>query len=342
MFRRKDKSPSDGFYEAFSDIIFATMAIFVLLMTIFLVVVRVSDVPQQAEPQIQSQGADDIAACVAQRFVIEEQQREREANATRAVAELNQEIQKLQADIEALNSETQALSARASRARPEVKDTPIEIAIALDKSNSMAHEIDNLENAVLRLAQLLPLISEKVTISIVAYRNNSAGYDASAYFQRRWIRPYQDDGGASLNALRRFLQAQQAEAGAAPILEATQWALSTFSAAHPKKRQVLMVLGDVGPYETPRGGINMGAWGQTRARQFSALVSQWTRASPQQRKLILHFSGLDELNGWQRAKHRASRDLFQHTARSAGQPDAYRESIATMYVYFLIAALERK
>ena len=81
MFRRKDKSPSDGFYEAFSDIIFATMAIFVLLMTIFLVVVRVSDVPQQAEPQIQSQGADDIAACVAQRFVIEEQQREREANA---------------------------------------------------------------------------------------------------------------------------------------------------------------------------------------------------------------------------------------------------------------------
>ncbi len=342
MFRRKDKAPSDGFYEAFSDIIFATMAIFVLLMTIFLVVVRVSDVPQQAEPDIQTTGADEIAACMAQRFVIDEQQREREANAERAVAELSEEIRKMEADIEALNSETEALSARASQARPEVKDTPIEIAIALDKSNSMSREIDNLENAVLRLAQLLPLISEKVTISIVAYRRNGLGYDASAYFPRRWIRPYKDDGGASFNALRGFLAGQQAEAGAAPILEATQWALSTFTAAHPKKRQVLMVLGDVGPYETPQGGVNTGAWGQARERQFTQVISQWVRASPKQRKLILHFSGLDELHGWQGSKHRRSRDLFQRTAGVAGQPDAYRESIATMYVDFLIAALERK
>ena len=307
-----DDSTGAGFYEAFSDIIFATMAIFVLLMTIFLVLAQESSPIRQAQKKLEA---------------------------------LQEQVTEVKEKKEEIKNESTQLESRLE----ELSNKNVEIAIAVDKTGSMEEELYNLKNAIKQLAKILPKVMDKVSISIAAYHLDENDRDNTAIFNMKQIYDSKKDNGASYKSLTNFLSRQRHKGGAAPVLSATNKVLAQFnSTANERDHQVFMLLGDVGPYEitanspdviTPRG--------EQRAASLVSNIKQWVRAK-KNRNIILLFSGRDEINGKydstsaRRNKHKKSMNLFKQIASESGQPKAYTENQSRMLVDFLVAALKRK
>lgn len=302
-----------GFYEFFSDIIFATMAIFVLLMTIFIVLAQESSPIRKAKKQIDAINAQ--------------------------TAEISEKI---------VEKEQQAKSLEAQIAKLARKD--VEIAIAVDKTGSMEQELYNLKSAIQKLAQILPKVSESVKISVVSYRISESGRNETVTFPMTRILDAQKDGGKSYRKLVSFLSRQRHKSGLAPILSASRQAIAQFSPSSTfKGHQVFMLLGDVGPYEESINDADrITASGERRASQLVDLVGTWAKAK-KNRNMIILFSGRDEVyrtgfgyGAARRHKHKISMDLFKQIATRAGQPKAYTENQSSMLADFLVAALKRQ
>ena len=118
-----------SFYESFSDLIFATMAIFVLLMIIFLTLVQISEAKTQEEL---------------------EQKQEALAQAKKAEEQLK-ELTKTVMDL-----------------RGQLKTRSLEIVIAVDVTGSMQEEITHLKATIDTIASAMPSITS-LKIGIVAY-----------------------------------------------------------------------------------------------------------------------------------------------------------------------------
>ena len=302
---------TSNFYEFFSDIIFATMAIFVLLMTIFIALINEQSPVTQAKRQL---------------------------------AELEQQIEDLKQD------ETE-IEAQLSDVRSQVLDMEqrdVEIFIIVDRTGSMEQELYNLKNAVLRLALILPKVTDSLKIGVASYWADTEKNVANIKtYSMQELNAPEKDNGRSYNTLKRFMDAQTHLGGNAPILKATNVALKQFSGADRfDGHQVLMILGDVGPYEEANDAFRISRAGVARANQLTQNVSNWVK-SRNNRNLIVLFSGRDELNDRSRSnldrqKYRTSQELFQTIAKQAGQPDAYTENQNTMLTDFLVAALKRK
>ncbi len=307
----KSADSGAGFYESFTDIIFATMAIFVLLMTIFLVLANETSPVGKAKKQ--------LAAIVAE---------------TEQLAEATEEIEE---QSEALEQEISELAVRS-----------VEIAIVVDKTGSMEQELANLKSAIARLGALLPSITESVRIGVVAYRINENGSNATSVYPMTTISKRDEDQGRSVQSLNRFLQQQRHVSGLAPVGQATRAALSMFdSSPNYKGHQVFMLLGDVGPYEDSMAAVDrISNAGRAKAREMTERISQWVTGK-KNRNIIVLFSGRDEIYrrefGRERQeKHRVSMELFKQIAAASGQPKAYTENQSTMLADFLVAALKRK
>lgn len=300
-----------GFYEAFSDVIFATMAIFVLLMIIFLLL----------------------------------------AHESSPIAKLKKRIEAVEQQTQTVTAATDRLAEDSAVAEEEVAkmaERNVEIAIAVDKSGGMEQELNNLKRAISRLGEILPGVAKEVKIGVVAYRINENYHNATDVFPLTRIVKTSADQGRSVGALKQYLRRQNHASGLAPILEATQQAISMFNpAASFNGHQVLMILGDVGPYEESiQGADEITAQGERKAGQLVNLVGQWVK-SKKNRNIILLFSGRDEiyrpLGGQDRRhKHSVSMELFKQIAAAAGQPKAYTENQSSMLADFLVAALKRK
>lgn len=302
-----------GFYESFSDIIFATMAIFVLLMVIFVVLAEASSPVKEAKKKLE------------------------------AVQMEKSEVEKSIAQVEQKSKVKDSKLEKMSRKE-------VEISIAVDKTGSMEEELYNLKNAIKRLAKILPKVSENVKVSVVSYRISESGRNEMAIFPMTQMLDSKDDGGRSYQLLSQFLAAQRHESGLAPILNATNVALNQFTKnANYKGHQVFMLLGDVGPYEESINDADrITSAGERRAEQLVDMISTWSRAR-KNRNMIILFSGRDEVyrTGWgvgaaRRHKHKISMDLFKEIASASGQPKAYTENQSTMLADFLVAALKRK
>lgn len=303
-----------GFYEAFSDIIFATMAIFVLLMTLFLILAEESSPVRKAEGRLEAVRAE-----------IEAQR---------------DEIAKIQARTQATEEEVSAVAER-----------HVEIAIAVDKTGSMEQELYNLKNAILRLAEILPKVTDSLRIGLVAYRiNESTQRNETDVFPMTEIRARDEDGGRSYDALSNYLARQRHASGAAPVLEATREAIGLLNHAPGYKgHQVFMLLGDVGPYENHVSDLDaITPEGERRAQVLVNTIGGWAKGR-KDRNVIILFSGRDEINRFEfgigparRHKHKISMDLFRSLAEAAGQADGYTENQSTMLVDFIVAALKRK
>ena len=308
----KSESKVVGFYESFSDLIFATMAIFVLLMIVFVVLVQESSPIGKAKKQLEA---------------IKEQIEETKA--------------------ETLEAEEEAKAKEAEIAKLAKRN--IEIVIAVDKSGSMEEELRNLAATINELAQILPKISEDVRIGVVAYRTaEDAVRDQTSILPMYPIVDAEKDQGRSLSQLRSFLASQRAVSGLAPTLKATKKSLSLFNQSSDfDGHQVFMLLGDVGPYEESlRGSDVVTNAGRARADQLVASVGQWVKAR-KDRNIIVLFSGRDEMTTREnppqrRRKHRTSMELFKRIAVEAGQQDSYTENQSNMLTDFLVAALKRK
>lgn len=308
----KSESKVVGFYESFSDLIFATMAIFVLLMIVFVVLVQESSPIGKAKKQLEA---------------IKEQ-----------IEETKAETQQAEEEAKAKEAEIAKLAKR-----------NIEIVIAVDKSGSMEEELRNLAATINELAQILPKISEDVRIGVVAYRTaEDAVRDQTSILPMYPIVDAEKDQGRSLSQLRSFLASQRAVSGLAPTLKATQKSLSLFNQSpNFDGHQVFMLLGDVGPYEESLydSDVITNA-GRARADQLVASVGQWVKAR-KDRNIIVLFSGRDEMTTREnppqrRRKHRTSMELFKRIAVEAGQRDSYTENQSNMLTDFLVAALKRK
>jgi preprotein translocase subunit YajC len=302
-----------GFYEFFSDIIFATMAIFVLLMTIFIVLAQESSPARKAKKQIEAV-----------------------------------KVKTLEVADEIVSTEGKAKSLDAQIAKLARKD--IQIAIAVDKTGSMEEELYNLKSAIQKLAQILPKVSESVSISVVSYRISERGRNDTVLFPMTRLMDSSLDNGKSYQQLVNFLSRQRHESGLAPILDATKQALASFDNSPDfKGHQVFMLLGDVGPYEESINGVDeITRGGEQRARQLVSSVGSWAKEK-KNRNIIILFSGRDEVyktgagyGAARRHKHRVSMDLFKQIAVQAGQPKAYTENQSSMLADFLVAALKRQ
>lgn len=306
-----DDTGGVGFYESFSDIIFATMAIFILLMTLFLVLAQESGPVREAQKKLEA----------VQEQVTKTNEKKEEFN--------NQSI-KLESKLEKLSNKN------------------VEIAIAVDKTGSMEEELYNLKHAIEQLAKILPKIMDRVSISIVAYHVGENDRDNTVLFPMTLIQDYKKDNGASYKKLTGFLSLQRHKSGSAPVLSATKEALSQFNpSASARDHQVFMLLGDVGPYEITYNSPDViTPLGKQRAASLVSSVKQWVDAK-NNRNIIILFSGRDEVNdrssgSARRYKHHKSMELFKQIADESGQPKAYTENQSSMLVDFLVAALKRK
>lgn len=306
-----DDSTGPGFYESFSDIIFATMAIFILLMILFLVLVQESSPVKKAQKRL---------------------------------ATLQEQVVEINAKTKKINSQSTQLASNLEK----LKNKNVEIAIAVDKTGSMEAELYNLKHAISQLAKILPKIMDKVSISVIAYHSGENDRDNTVLFPMMLIHDYKKDNGASYKKLTRFLSRQRHKGGTAPILSATKKVLSQFNPnASPRDHQVFMLLGDVGPYEITYNSPDViTPLGEQRAASLVSSIKQWVVAK-KNRNIIILFSGRDEVNDSQygldrQKKHIKSMKLFKQIANESGQPKAYTENQSSMLVDFLVAALKRK
>nr|MBV6630370.1 VWA domain-containing protein [Oceanococcus sp. HetDA_MAG_MS8] len=348
MFSRRGKTTHGGFYESFSDVIFATMAIFILLMTVFMVVIKtgqalpktpiVSSTPQ--EPTLANQQAELLRERFEQELIL--QSRQQAAAARRdelqaLVSGLQEQLQVTQAEIEA--EQVSAIDAQRSINTVTIKERIVEIVVVIDASNSMRDEIRELRQVVGRMAQLFPYVTKEFRIGIIAHAH-ARNASRMERFALSTIRRTSDDGGVSYRRVADWLSAIRPRGGASRVLEASELAVGMFGRPQANHHQIVMVIGDVGPTEMDLGGA-MHPFATQRMSRMQQVLTRFA-SSHQDRKLIMHFSGLDNLRGYDALKYRQARRLFKDIANISGQSGTYSENPTTMFVDFLVASLEQK
>lgn len=294
-----------SFYETFSDLIFATLAIFVLLMSVFLVQVNVET------------GLDELLK------EIETQSAKRDAEEQR-LASRKEELNKLEQQAQSLAQYN------------------FEVVIAVDTTGSMQLELDRLTETIALIARVLPQIADSAKIGVVAYRKNEQDQLDIKEFPLQQILPEEQDNGRSLRQISRFISNLRAQPGSAPLERAIDRALRMFTSPNLfTGHQTFMLLGDVGPYEDRYRDQAIDAVNRQQEQSIIAQLKNWKQASFSRNPLIL-FSGLDEINkttGTQNLKFRESRKFFARIAQEMGSPEAYTEDSGEMIPSLLGAIL---
>lgn len=303
---------STSFYETFSDLIFATMAIFVLLMIIFIVQVNLEEGLEELEKKI----ADEMELLETKKQELKEQKTENEklTNAEKSLQQYN-----------------------------------FEIVIAVDITGSMQREIDKLTDTIGLIGKVLPQIAHSVKIGIVAYRRDEKDKLAIKTFPLQVIKAENEDNKKSYRRVHDWVRGLRAKPGSAPVELAMDQALKMFSS--PDKftgHQTFMFLGDVGPFEDKYRDQSIDS---RNREQADAMVDQLKIWVDQQfhRNVLILFSGEDEIaktlrlqgpNGRQHQKFLQSRKLFQRFAKETGQPESYTTDSSEMIPSLLSAILK--
>jgi hypothetical protein len=301
----RTQSASTSFYEAFSDLIFATLAIMVLLMIVFLIQINLDIGVEALEQQLaDTQG----------RF----------AERREALADANEE------------------NARLKKSEQALQQYNIELAIAVDVTGSMQLEINQLADTIGLVGRILPRIANKVRIGVIAYRRDEQNRVRTQEFPMQRIANPDSDGQRSFRRLHSFVRSLRARPGSAPLEEAVDSALKMFSStASFNGHQAFMLLGDVGPYEDRYRDQTIDSRNQRQAEAMRRQLSIWTKASNHRNVLVL-FTGEDEIaktSGAQNQKFVASRTFFRQLAEAAGQPDGYSNNYSEMIPLLLSTAL---
>lgn len=246
--KMKLESPSrfTSFYESFSDLIFATMAIFVLLMTIFLVLVKT----EQTVP---------------------------------------------------------------------VKS--LELVVAVDVTGSMSEPLTDLADTLVTMSKVLPLVSPKFSVGIVAYRLQSNSNSVYRVLDPLPIAAQDEDGGGSFNKLVEFSNRElKAIGGAALLVPSIERAITMFPTLPNKDaNQVLVLIGDVGPFENTAGTL------RERENTIFQMAKQWAGESP--RRFIVPIFTPTSLA---RERRPQSRKFFEGLAAAVEQPENFTDNSGNM------------
>jgi len=302
----KPSNSSTSFYETFSDLIFATMAIFVLLMIVFVVQVNLDKGIEELLEQIKKE-----------------------------TAELKAEEEKL--------AEKNEQKDRLEQSKKSLEQYNFEIVIAVDTTGSMQWELDQLADTIGLIGKILPKIGKNVKMGVVAYRRDENNRKDIKVFPLQRIMDEDKDGRRSYRKIHSFVSRLRARPGSAPIEEAMDKALKMFSSTDTFiGHQAFMLLGDVGPYEDRYRDQMIDSKNRQQEKGMMDQLKLWTGKSFHRNVLIL-FSGEDEIgktSGKQNKKFVESREFFKKLAAAAGQPDGYTSNQTEMIPQLLSTILK--
>lgn len=299
-----------SFYESFSDLIFTTMAIFVLLMMVFLAMVN----PKQVEALKESL-----------------------AQAENKIEQQAQQIAREQAEKSQLQDQARKQSEDLAKALEAGKSRGVELIVAVDLSASMQNPINHLIETVLIIAETLPEVAPNFKIGIVGYRLRPNDPNYLHVFRLQQIRAREADGGRSLRALADFAERLRAESGTAVVREAIDEALNMFTAPRNFDGfQTMVLIGDVGPWEYPGGGIDtIEPAERTIANEIKRKVKAWVSGSTRRNMVSVFTWDIPNAERWQRDIRPESEAFFRSLVAEAGQAENFTANIGKLLAFLL-------
>ncbi len=317
----KLESPSrfTSFYESFSDLIFATMAIFVLLMTIFLTL-------------IQSSGSEGDLKEMLQ-------------DVEKRVVEQSEQIAKAEFERDKAREQLQELTEQLTKLEDSVKAQGLELVIAVDVSGSMGEALGHLVETITTIGKVLPKITPEFRVGIVAYRQGPDDRTPLKIFPPHRIVVDSKDGGRSFAKISNFLQGLKASNGIAPVGMAVDKAIGILSSSNAYDGyQIFLLLGDVGPYEYSLEDLFFSQQKKRHEAPIIRKIASWVKGSDKRRVISL-FSGATPEPSWPQGyhiRHKESLRFFREVAAKSGQPDNFTQNPGKMLAYLLTAIVKNK
>lgn len=236
---------STSFYEAFSDLIFGTMAIFVLLMLVFMIQVSTA-----RETEDSRQSVDELEQKIKQ---------------------LEDEVQQAQHESDEAKDKQKAAEQAASNLKPK----PVDLVIAVDGTSSMGATLGSIQRNIESAAEIAARLSPRFRLGLIVYRDQRNTH----VFPLTEIKPtVKGSPSQGLKQLRQFLndkvlevwstQGGRGETGGVRVgsshmvtrmeplraLADVEYGIKTGlsmlgGGQQNEQRKVLIVAGDVGPWE---------------------------------------------------------------------------------------------
>jgi cell division protein FtsL len=276
-------SEQTSFYEVFSDLIFATMAIFVLIIIVLIIQVRPEGVPAEE------------------------------------VAELEKEIEEQAKELE----ETQ------KKLEDAIATAAVELIVVVDGSGSMQPTMDELKGSIVSIAKTIPIVTSEFRLGLVIYRSELE------IFPVRQILAEDKDGGRSLASVSRFTERLQPRSDVAGIDDGVIKALSMYQS--PSSRKSLIVLGDVGPYESnyvPPSSLSLDCNDTTREQRTISAVRRFGAQNENFRIFTLFTAGGAPSNCPE-----TTVPFFREMAATLGDDGQYSADLSELFVFLLQGAL---
>lgn len=294
-----------SFYESFSDLIFGTMAIFLLLMIALLTQVKQENIE--------------------------------------AIKNINKEMSKqIKTSSETIES-MQSIITKMAQEVDAIRFKKIEIAIAVDTTGSMTSAIQSLNETMSTLAGILSKTSPDFRITVISYGQNPIIDE----FPLIKIKREQEDNGSSLNSLKQYFEKTRKmtmyRGGSAPVRIAMERAITLLN--HPTASddtlQIVLLVGDVGPYEyIPFDQLS---WSTEESHIYS-FVNNWLRQNTN-RRILTVFTATEPLNPDQlesQAQYSASIKFYSNLAGLNNQINSYTNNQGKILALILDAIIKEK
>tara|TARA_Y100001954_G_C15765905_1_gene581741 strand:+ start:414 stop:1442 length:1029 start_codon:yes stop_codon:yes gene_type:complete len=328
-----------SFYESFSDLIFATMAIFVLLLIVFLVQVNAQTVKAVNTEQLRVEAAAQTAEL--------EETREQMMQVEEQNSELQDELDKSEQEANAL--------------KESLKVRPLELVVVMDVSGSMTTQMDVLRQALRQLTLLLPSLSDDIKIGIVVYQSkikhfpenqnqlqrilqaeddNGASFRSVTDWMAKWLTPAsRSNDSASVRRLRQYSQVSKLSPSSVNIIAGVKRGISLFTKVPPARmRQVFLLIGDVGPFEG-KGRVEVISPEESREAQvIQQTIRDWAVQREQRGVIALRVRTQNR----EQPLEPNTDAFFKGVASAAGENGKYTEDWENVLVEIVAALLERK
>ncbi len=275
-----------------------------------------------------------------------------QVNIEKNIDELEQQIKEAETRLENENiklKEGQEKHKNLVKSQKSLQQYNLELVIAVDTTGSMQRELDQLTQTIGLIGKVLPKIANSVKIGIVAYRKDEQEKLDISPFNLKKINDESNDNKRSFNKLYDFVRYLKAKTGSAPLEKAMDMSLKMFTKSEDfTGHQTFMLLGDVGPYEDKYRDQDISP---KNIQQEKAMIHQlkiWSKGHLHRNVLIL-FSGEDEIaktlqlqgeNGTQHMKYVRSRLFFEKLAKEIGQPKGFSVNSTEMIPHLLSTILK--
>ncbi|MDF1837512.1 MAG: hypothetical protein P1V35_06580 [Planctomycetota bacterium] len=352
---------STSFYEVFSDLIFATMAIFVLLMLVFIVQMNVAtatSASKESEAASLAEQLDELKS--AQDEMLEEQVLRAEKAEELAEKAENEADKAREEAREAKESKTKAEreASDAKDAQKEAEDElgslrpkPIDLVFAIDGSSSMADALNSVQTSVEQACEVACRISPKFRLGVVVYRSKSDRFtnvfpltpigrrtkdgphkgmsELKKWMSEKSIRvsvakPGAGERGGEVTG-QTYVSPMSALMTVVDVENGLKKALGLFgSEKSSDTRKVLILMGDVGPWELGSDTRSDEAVDKRSRASALSMVEAFASESPNRRVMSI-YTGTG--NPWHKAETIA---FFEQLAKRAGEKGVYSNKLSAL------------